>query len=135
LFELIDQVDQVEEASARTRADNACCQTNAEMGLAGAGSTDEDGVAPCVQDGAGGELTNFPLVDRSVGKDEAIGVLENWELGAMSNIDVEPKRPPLTHHIYQQPLGILRNCKKEVGSVLSIYGGSNGVLFYTPSRR
>jgi hypothetical protein len=45
LFELVDQVDQIEEASPGPGADDGRGDADAEMGLAGAGTADEDGVA------------------------------------------------------------------------------------------
>ncbi len=51
------------------------------MGFAGAGAADEDCVALGVQEGAGGEFTNLPFIDRRIGKDERVDIFEDWELG------------------------------------------------------
>ena len=81
LLELIDQIDEVEEASPGAGADDGRSDGDAEMGFAGAGAADEDGVALGVQEGAGGEFANLPLIDRRVGEDEAVEVFEDRELG------------------------------------------------------
>ena len=52
------------------------------MGFAGAGAADEDGVALGVEEGAGGELAHLALIDRRIGEDEPVEVLEHRELGA-----------------------------------------------------
>jgi hypothetical protein len=52
------------------------------MGFAGASAADEDGVAFGIQEGAGGEFADQPFIDRGVGKDKRIEVLEQRELGA-----------------------------------------------------
>src|SRR5665213_1114083 len=52
------------------------------MGFAGAGATDEDGVALGIQEGAGGEFANQSLIDGCVGEGEGIEIFENRELGA-----------------------------------------------------
>ena len=52
------------------------------MGFACAGAADEDGIAFGIQEGAGGEFANQPLIDRGVGEDELVQVFENRELGA-----------------------------------------------------
>src|SRR5580693_8854197 len=82
LFELIDEIDQVEEASPRAGADNCRGYGDAQMGLAGAGAPDEDCVALGVQEGAGSEFAHLPFIDRRVGKDELVHILENRELGS-----------------------------------------------------
>jgi hypothetical protein len=86
LFELVDQIDQVEEASSRAGADDGRGHGDAEMGFAGAGAADEDGVALGVEERAGGEFAHLPFIDRRVGKDELVDVLEDRELGAANTI-------------------------------------------------
>ena len=56
LLKLVNQVDQVEEASSRACADDGRGDTDAEMGFAGAGSANEDGVALGVEERAGGKF-------------------------------------------------------------------------------
>ena len=54
---------------------------NAEMGFAGAGAADEDGVTLGVEERTGRQLTKLShLVDRRVGKDEAVEILQDREL-------------------------------------------------------
>ncbi len=52
------------------------------MGLAGAGAANEDGVAPAIEEHAGCKFPHLALIDRRVGKDEAVKVFQNRELGA-----------------------------------------------------
>src|SRR5271154_3046541 len=56
------------------------------MGFAGAGAADEDRVALGVEEGTGGELSNQALINRSVGEDELVEVLEHREPGAADAI-------------------------------------------------
>ena len=56
------------------------------MGFAGAGAADEDRIALGVQEGAGGEFAHLPFIDRRIGEDELVHVLENRELGAADAI-------------------------------------------------
>src|SRR5438477_6508948 len=93
LFELIDQIDQIEEAPPGPGADDRRGDTDTEMGLAGAGSADEDGVAPVVEESAGCQLTDFALIDRCVGKDKAVEVFQHRELGAADAIADGPGLP------------------------------------------
>src|SRR5665213_3949890 len=52
------------------------------MGFASTGAADEDSVALGIQEGAGGEFANQPLIDGRVGEGERIQIFENRELGA-----------------------------------------------------
>src|SRR5258708_36074836 len=56
------------------------------MGFSGAGAADEDGIALGVEEGAGGELANLPFIDRRIGEDELVDVLEDPELGSADAI-------------------------------------------------
>src|SRR6266481_6373366 len=56
------------------------------MGFSGAGAADEDRIALGVEEGAGGELANLPFVDRRIGEDELVDVLEDRELGSADAI-------------------------------------------------
>ena len=62
LFELIDKIDKVEEASTGPGSDNACSHANAEMALAGASAPDKDGIALGVQKGSRGKLTQLVTI-------------------------------------------------------------------------
>src|SRR5882672_1871782 len=53
LLELVDEIDEVEEPPPGARADHGASDGNAEMGFAGTGAADEDGVALGVQECAG----------------------------------------------------------------------------------
>ena len=56
------------------------------MGFAGAGAADEDGVAPGVEEGAGGEFAHLVGIDRRIDKDERVEVLEDGEPGTADPI-------------------------------------------------
>ena len=86
LLQLIDQIDQVEEAASGAGTDDRRGDGDAQMGFAGAGAADEDRIALGVQEGAGGEFTNLPFIDRRIGEDELVQVFENRELGAADAI-------------------------------------------------
>jgi hypothetical protein len=51
------------------------------MGFSGAGAPDKDCIALGVEEGSGGEFANLPFIDRSVGEDELVEILEDRELG------------------------------------------------------
>ena len=86
LLELIDQIDQVEEAPPGAGADDRRGDSDAQMGFAGAGSADEDCVALGVQEGAGGEFTNLSFIDWRIGEDERVDIFEDRELGPADTI-------------------------------------------------
>jgi hypothetical protein len=56
------------------------------MGFASSRSADEDRVALGVEEGAGSEFANLALVDRRIGEDELVDILENGELRAGNTI-------------------------------------------------
>lgn len=56
------------------------------MGFAGAGAADEDGVAPGVEEGAGGKLADQAFIYRRIGEDEAVEVFQDREPGAADPI-------------------------------------------------
>jgi hypothetical protein len=57
------------------------------MGFSGAGAPDEDRIPLGVEEGAGGEFANLAFVDRRVGEDELVDILENWELGSADAVN------------------------------------------------
>ena len=79
LFELIDQIDQIEEASPGAGADDRRGHCNAEMGFSGAGAADEDCITFGIQEAAGGELADLPFIDRRIGEDERVDIFEDRE--------------------------------------------------------
>ena len=82
LFELIDEIDQIEEAPSGAGANDRRSHGDAQMSFACARAADEDRVALGVEEGAGGEFSNLALVDRRVREDERVDVLEHRELCA-----------------------------------------------------
>jgi hypothetical protein len=96
LFKLIDQIDEVEEASPGARADDSRSHGDAEMGFAGAGAADEDGIALGIQECACGEFTNLAFIDRGIAEDERVQVFENRELG--------PASPRATPSVFRRAL-------------------------------
>src|SRR5271166_2394018 len=90
LLELVDQIDEVEEPAPGADADDRRGDGDAEMRFARAGSADEDRVAPGVEKAAGRKLAQLALVDRRVGKDELVEILEHREPGAGDAIADRP---------------------------------------------
>jgi hypothetical protein len=80
-LELVDEVDDIEEAAARTAADTGAGDCNGEMGFAGAGSADQHDVALVGEELAAGEIAHQGLVDRRVAEDEVVDVLGERQLG------------------------------------------------------
>jgi hypothetical protein len=80
-FEAVDEVDDVIEPAAHAGSDAASGNGDGEMGLAGAGSADQDGVALLGDESAASEILDERFVDRSVTELEAIEVLGERELG------------------------------------------------------
>ena len=64
-LELVDQVDDVEEAAAGAVADAGPGDGDGQMGLAGAGAADQDDVALVGEELAAGEVAHQGLVDRA----------------------------------------------------------------------
>jgi hypothetical protein len=63
-LELVDEVDDVEEAAPPAGADAGPGDRHAQMGLAGAGPADQHDVALLIEEGAAGERSSQGLVDR-----------------------------------------------------------------------
>src|SRR5271168_1202105 len=82
VFELIDEIDQIEETSPGAGADDRRSYGDAKMGFARACAADEDRVAFGVEEGAGGEFANLHFIDRRIREDELVDVLEDRELRA-----------------------------------------------------
>ena len=80
-LELVDEIDDVEEAAAGTVADAGAGNGDGEMGLAGAGAADQDDVALVSEELAAGEVADQGLVDRRIVEDEVIEVLGQRQLG------------------------------------------------------
>src|SRR5581483_7274318 len=56
------------------------------MGFPGSGAADKDRVALGVDEGTGSEFANLPFIDRRLGKDKAVDIFEDRELGAADTI-------------------------------------------------
>src|SRR5262249_19760466 len=69
-LELVDEVDDVEEAAAPAAADAGPGDRHAQMGLAGAGPADQHDAALPIDDGTTGERSNQGLVDRGAAEVE-----------------------------------------------------------------
>jgi hypothetical protein len=76
LLKLIDEIAQVEKAPLRPGTNDRRRDADAQVSFAGAGSADKDHIAPCVQEGAGGEFAHQSCIDRRVGEDEFANILE-----------------------------------------------------------
>ena len=62
--------------------DHGCSDSDGQVGFASAGSADEDEVALGLHEVAAGQFADQALVDRGVGEDEVVEVLQHGELGA-----------------------------------------------------
>ena len=62
-FELVDQIDQIEESSSSPGADDRRGDSDAQMNFSGAGAADEDRIAFGVEEGAGGEFAYLPFIE------------------------------------------------------------------------
>src|SRR5712691_10247787 len=82
LLELVDEIDEVEEPTPGAGADHGGCDGNTQMSLPAARAADEDSVALGIQEGAGRQLAHLSLIHGRVGEDEAVEILQHWELGA-----------------------------------------------------
>jgi hypothetical protein len=74
-LEAIDEIDDVIEPAAGTRSDATASDGDRQMGLAGAGSADQDGVALLGDESAAGEVFNERFVDRRAAEFEASEIL------------------------------------------------------------
>src|SRR5271163_4291957 len=82
LFELIDEIDQIEETSPGAGANDRRSHADAKMGFARACAADEDRVAFGVEESAGGEFANLAFIDRRIREDKLVDVLEDRRLRA-----------------------------------------------------
>src|SRR5438552_4617829 len=64
LFKLVDEVDEIEEAAARSGADDDGGDSDGEMGLSRAASTDQDEVALGFDKVAAREFADLSFIDR-----------------------------------------------------------------------
>ena len=80
LFELIDEIDQIEEAPPGAGANDRRGDGDAEMGFARTGSAYEDRVTLGVEEGAVAEFAHLAFVDRRIREDELVDVLQDREL-------------------------------------------------------
>ena len=80
-LEPIDQIDHVVEPPADTGPDAASGDGNGQMGLAGAGAADQDGVALLGDEVTAGKVIDECLVDRRALELEVVEVLGEWQLG------------------------------------------------------
>ena len=80
-LELVDEVDDVEEAAAGAAADAGAGDADGEVGLAGAGAADQDEVALLGEEAAAGEVAHQGLVDRRAVEDELVDLLGQRQPG------------------------------------------------------
>ena len=86
LLQLIDQIDQVEEAASGASTDDRRGDGDAQMCFTGAGATDEDRIALGVQECAGGEFAYLSFIDWRIGEGERVDIFQDWELGSADAI-------------------------------------------------
>ena len=80
-LELVDEVDDVEEAAAGAAADAGAGDADGEMGLAGAGAADQHEVALLGEEAAAGEVADEGLVDRRAVEGEVVDLLAHRQPG------------------------------------------------------
>lgn len=80
-LELVDEIDDVEEAAASAGTDAGPGDRDGEMGLAGPGAAGEDDIALMGQEVAAGEIVDECFVDRRVVEGEVGDVLGERQLG------------------------------------------------------
>src|SRR6202451_996571 len=93
LFELIDEIDEIEEAAARSGADDRGGGRDRQVGLSRTGPADQDEIALGIDEVAGGEFANLPFVDRRALEDESLEVLQHWESRA-AEACLRPRESP-----------------------------------------
>ena len=74
-LQTVDEVDHVVEASAGTGSDAASGNGDGQMGLAGAGAADQDGIALLSDEAAAGEVIDQRLVDGGANELEVVEIL------------------------------------------------------------
>src|SRR5262249_25190697 len=79
--ETIDEIDDVEEAAARTTADAGAGNGDGQMGLSGSCAADKHDVALFGQEAAGGEIADQRLVDWRTFEAEVVNILGQRQLG------------------------------------------------------
>ena len=82
--ELVDEVDDVEEAAAGTAADAGAGDADRQVGLAGARAADQHQIALMRKEAAAGELAHQRFVDRRVGESELVDLLGEGSLATVS---------------------------------------------------
>jgi hypothetical protein len=80
-LQAIDEIDHVEEAPAGTGSDAASGNGDGQMGLAGAGPANQDGIALLGDEAAAGEIIDQRLVDWCTLELEVLKVLGKRQLG------------------------------------------------------
>src|SRR5260370_8529085 len=91
------------------------------MGFSGEGAADEDRIALGVEEGAGGELANLPFIDRRIGEDELVDVLEDRELGSADAIADRAGLPVGAYGSDQagdERINLIPPCKAFTGNLL-----------------
>ena len=80
-LELVDEIDDVEEAATGAAANAGAGDAHGDVSLAGAGAADQDQVALVVQEGAAGEVAHQRLIDRHSLEVKRVDVLHERHLG------------------------------------------------------
>jgi len=80
-LQAVDEVDHVVEATAGTGSDAASGNGDGQMGLAGAGTADQHGIALLGDEATAGEITDQRLVDGGALELEVLQVLGKRQLG------------------------------------------------------
>ena len=93
LFELVHEIDEIEESSTGAGANDRGGDGDAKMSLSRARAADEDRVALGVEEAALAEFSDLTLIDRGIGEDELVDILEDGELRARNAIADRTRLP------------------------------------------
>src|SRR5258708_32976046 len=91
------------------------------MGCSGAGGANEDRIALGVEEGAGGELANLPFIDRRIGEDELVDILEDRELGSADAVADRASLPVGAFGSDQagdERMNLIASCKAFAGNLI-----------------
>src|SRR5579862_2445695 len=120
-LQAVDEVDHVVEAPAGTGSDAASGDGYGQMGLAGAGTADQNGVALLGDEAAAGEIIDQGLVDGCAFELEVVEVLGERQFGDRELV-LDRSRLLLVD------LGVEQVADNALGFVLALDGGRHDLI-------
>src|SRR5690554_4215857 len=123
-LELVDEIDDVEEATAGAAADAGPCDGDGCVALAGAGSADQHDVALLLDEAAAGEVAHQRLVHGGGIEVEVVDVLGQRQLGDRHLVLDRPRlllTDLVLEEVADQPLRL----------VLALHGGGDDLVIGT----